>query len=38
MARTPGNECITFNLLKRSPDGKVVMDPDAHFPPEMTHQ
>jgi histone acetyltransferase 1 len=34
----PAEDCITFHLLKRGPGGAVVMDDDAHFPPEMTHQ
>lgn len=33
-----GEECITFHLLKRSQDGNIVMEENAHFPPSMTHQ
>lgn len=31
------NECITFHILKNV-DGKIAMEEDGHFSPEMTHQ
>lgn len=37
-AATPAEEVITFHLLKKDAQGKAVLEENANFPPEMTHQ
>jgi hypothetical protein len=34
----PAEEAITFHLLKKTPEGQVIVEEDGNFPPAMTHQ
>ncbi|EFN55767.1 hypothetical protein CHLNCDRAFT_145199 [Chlorella variabilis] len=34
----PAEEALTFHLLKKDAEGRVVIEENGNFPPEMTHQ